>query len=293
MAKLFKFADYKDRKGRKALSAQIAIKDMPCDQANFPTTLRSRAAKASTILQDAFNELAQVMSIQRDLVVGARLDPHKRHAVGVAMRRGEVDPNEIRPYMRKSLTLELPKVAIVGSCGVYEVNDDDTYLSRITQLTLATCWACETVGMEVYGVLMEGHLPAALKISQPYRTAQLAYMMVEPGRFTNLQAYAVALEREQFYMQGYKRAYYADDNAERVMGRLQGKDRLFWGHSYPGYNGGEGVHWARQHLEADLVIGIGQLTDVDTADISLGNRFDVEEACESMAAQARKLIRQR
>lgn len=289
----FMFDDYATAEGKPALSVRVHITDMPCKQTDFPRDLRQRAEAASLALQDAFNDLAQSLQIERDLVVGARLDPRKRHSVGVALRRGEVDAAVLRPYQRRSLTLDLPRVAIVASAGTLEVNSDQQYVGRALQLCLAVSWACEAIGMEVYGALIEAHGTAYLARSQPYRAAQLAYMLVEPGRATNLQAYTVAMNRDRFYEQGYAGAYGKDPVAQQRFSALRGNDRLSWGSTFPGYNGGEGVHWARTFLDADLIIGIGKLTDIDAADIRLGNHFNVEQACAQVAQQARGLARER
>jgi hypothetical protein len=56
-------------------------------------------------------------------------------------------------------------------------------------------------------------------------------------------------------------------------------------------NGGAGVHWARTFWpESDLVIGIGQLTDIEAADIRLPNQFKLEEAVSEVIRQAEALV---
>lgn len=289
MPKLFHWHEYKTETGKDALSGQIHIRDMPGIQKPFSDKLRTDAVRASRPLREALIDIAERQSVQRDLVAGPRLDPRKRHSVGVAMRRGYVDPYELRPYQRRSLTLDLPKIAIVSSCGVAEVNGDRNFLRRVCTLTLAVSWACETVGADVYGVMMEGHMPSALASSQPFRRAQLAYMLVEPGKRTNLQAYSVALDVYDFYGTAYRGAYYADPEAKRRMSNLQGATNLRWGATYPGWNGGYGVQWARAVLDVDIVIGIGKLLDLDDADISLRGRYDVIDAVQEIAKQAKAL----
>lgn len=291
---MFTFEDYVNEAGQRSLSAQIHVMDLPGQRNDFPESLRAEAMIAASTLQDAFTDLAQSLQIQHDLVVGARLDPRKRHAVGVALRRGEVDPAILRPYQRRSMTIDLPRIAVVGSAGVLEVNSESDYIGRIATLTLAVGWACETVGIDVTAVLMEGHHPRMLDPKQPYREAQLAYVLIEPGTATHLQAYSVALNRNRFYGDAYIPAVESDRNAWRRMAALQGytPHSLPAGGTYPGIDGGNGVHWARTILESDLVIGIGKLTDLERADIKLGSHFEIARACEEIAAQARQLQRE-
>jgi hypothetical protein len=49
------------------------------------------------------------------------------------------------------------------------------------------------------------------------------------------------------------------------------------------------VAWARATQAADMVIGIGQLTDRDEAEIQLENEFEPEEAVQGILEQMKKL----
>ena len=288
---MFKFADFSLPNGDLALSTEIHVCDMPIPNITYPTHLRAEAQRYAQRLADVFEELGEELRIQRDLVSGQRLDPKKRHSVGVAMRRGEVNLTELRPYMRREVALSgLPRISMVASVGVSECNSDWSLVDRLTQLSLAIGWACENIGIEVDAVLMEGHGSQFLSPNQPYREAQLAYVLIEPGRFTNLQAYNVTRNTGLMYGTGFKGALEADENALKRMAKLQGKRSIKWYQGYPGYNGGRGVYWARQNRHSDLVIGIGNLTDIQDADIRLKNNFSVSDAIDEIARQARALI---
>lgn len=287
--------NYTSKDGQPAFSAAIHINDMPCPPVDYPVSARTQANQAAARLSDTLNELGRSVQVQRDLITGARLDPRKRHAVGVAMRRGEVDAVELRPYERRSLSADLPKISLIASCGVAEVNRDKTYVNRVTQLSLAIAWACETIGIEVNAALMEGHAKEKEFLS-PYQTireAQLAYIIAQPGRFTPLQRYAVTLDRSYFYGVGYKGAVEADEIMHKRSAALQGGNRRTVPAlaTFPGWDGGNGVHWARTHWpESDIVIGIGKLTDLKDADISLENQFQLDDAVSEIMRQAEALI---
>jgi hypothetical protein len=198
---------------------------------------------------------------------------------------------QLRPYQRRSLSADLPKISLVASCAVEEVNSDLSYIRRVTQLALAIAWACETIGMEVNAALMEGHAPYRLSSSQPYKEAQLAYILTQPGRFTPLQRYAVTLSRDYFYSIGFAESYKADPAMGRLCAQLVGRTQMGWGGAFLSDNGGAGVHWAREQWpESDIVIGIGKLTDIQDADIRLPNQFDLDSAISEIIRQAEALI---
>lgn len=288
---IWKFTNYTSAAGEAALSAQIHLSDMPCPTLDYPVQVRAEANQAAARLSGPLEELGRTLQVQSDLITGARLDPRKRHSVSVAMRRGEVDAVQLRPYQRRSLSADLPKISLIASCGVMEVNSDRTYIRRVTQLALAIAWACEGLGMEVNAALMEGHWKYYLSPKQPIRQAQLAYILTQPGRFTPLQRYAVTLSRDYFYETGFSGAYQADTEMQRVSAKLQGRKVCPWGGAFPGEDGGAGVNWARTHWpDSDIVIGIGKLTDIQDADIRLPNQFNLDSAVTEIIKQAEALI---
>jgi len=289
---MFKFTDYHTSEGALALSSEIHVADMPrSTETPYPTHLRQEAQRYADQLSEVFEALGEELRIQRDLVQGQRIDPRKRHAIGVAMRKGEVNVGELRPYQRREVTLTgLPRISIVASVGVAECNADWYLLDKLTQLSLAVGWACENIGIDVDAVLMEGHAPDYLSPNQPYRAAQLAYVLLEPGRFTPLQSYSVTRSTMLMYEVGFAGTFDTDKAAQRKMADLQGMKRIGWGRAYPGRDGGHGVYWARQHRQSDLVIGVGNLTDIQDADIRLHNGFKVADAITEIARQARTLI---
>lgn len=291
MSNLWTLKDYTSAAGQPAFSAAIHLNDMAVPPVDYPAAARTQANQQAQRLSGTLEELGRSLQVQRDLITGARLDPRKRHSVGVAMRRGEVDAVQLRPYQRRSLSADLPKISIIASCGVLEVNRDRTYINRVTQLALAIAWACEVIGMEVNAALMEGHSPYYLSKQQPIREAQLAYILTTPERFTPLQRYAVTLSRDYFYGIGFAQSYNADPSMQRASAKLLGRTSCSWGRAYPGENGGAGVHWARTFWpDSDLIIGVGQLTDIQEADIRLPNQFNLESAVTEIIRQAEKLM---
>lgn len=288
---IWNITNYTSAAGQPALSTAIHLNDMACPTVDYPATIRTQANQAAARLSGPLEEIGRSLQVQRDLITGARLDPRKRHSVGVAMRRGEVDAVELRPYQRRSLSADLPKISLVASCAVEEVNSDLSYIRRVTQLALAIAWACETIGMEVNAALMEGHAPYRLSKDQPIREAQLAYILTEPGRFTPLQRYAVTLSRSYFYSIGFAESYKADPAMSKLCAQLVGRPKMGWGGAFLSDNGGAGVHWARSHWpDSDIVIGIGQLTDLQDADIKLPNQFKLDDAITEIIRQAENLI---
>jgi len=290
MANLFHFEQYKGASGKDALSCEIHVNDMPNTVGeNFPTDLRSRATVASAILADVFDELGQVWGIERDMLTGQRLDPKKRHAVGVGMRTGNIDIEAIRPYMRRSMTKTMPKVAIVCSAGNAELHMNTTYVGKIAQVVLATAWACEIVGVEAVATLNEEFIEYEMRHPK-YKECQVAYTIYESGRTTPLQHFSLLLDRDSFMWEGFKNAFIADPNAQKVFAALNGRSRVDWGFATSSRNGGKACHWARVRHEADLVISMGDITDTKFADIVLGHEFDINRAVKSIAQQVKKLI---
>jgi hypothetical protein len=290
----FRFENYTTGDGLPALSSELHIRDMPATRVDFPEDLRNRAQRASRIIADSLSELVERIRLVRDLPVGASLDPRKRHAVGIGLRQGSIDVEVIRPYQRKTLSLDLPRVGIVASAGVNEVNSDPGFIARITMLTIAVTWACEIIGAEVTAALTEGHIRQGQKPmwnrfalrSASVQRAQLAFILHEPGQFTPLQCYAVALDRDEFYSSGFAGAYRRDPRAAEVMGSLQGQRRARWESAHLSVDGGHAVDWARSRWDCDLVVAIGKVADPSAADIVLENDFTVEQACTSIAQQA-------
>jgi hypothetical protein len=287
--KLFHTQHYTNKNGQPATSTLLHVGEMPCPTEPYPAEMRRRAMRLAQPLAQAFDELGQSLQVQRDQISGTRLDARKRRAAGVALLQGEVDVNALRPYERRSLTLDMPRLVIAASCGVAEVNQDRTYVKRVTELALTLAWACESLGIGVTAALLENHLTEYLSASQPVREAHLAYVLVTPGRFTPLQRYAVTLSRENFYGVGFKGAYLKDAEFRLFNAKLQARTAVAWGGSFPGWNGGRGVAWARATQAADMVIGIGQLSDRDDADIRLENKFEPEEAVRAILEQIKRL----
>ena len=121
---------YTAQQGGLAVSAAL-----PLAQANIPTVnanneMRQAAHAAASILTNALADLGAEIRISRDHITGQRLDNRKRRAIGVALRNGNVNPYELRPYIRRDSEPSFPSIGIAASAGLsecirhVEVNED-------------------------------------------------------------------------------------------------------------------------------------------------------------------------
>jgi hypothetical protein len=321
---LFRFDEYEGSSG-KALSVRVSLRDMArfyaedprqaggyedtwrtCDGSpylpraihnadealdavasfSFPAGLRAAAQRAARHLTHTFTPLTRLAE-QRDLPAG-RLDRRKLPALAQATARGDTDVSGLRPYRRLSPTpATLPTVAIVASAGNAEMWHDADYIPRVLTLTLGVLWACQAVGLPACAALTQGHcdlLPRGY-----YREAVAGWMLATPDEIIPLQAYAVALHRD-LWRYGIMSVQAADYESNRrlmaLRGRRAGKTSI--GYGWPSYHGGAAATWARQVLGADVVIGLGRITD--TPDIHLPTACTLEEAVARIARQAETLL---
>jgi hypothetical protein len=165
---------------------------------------------------------------------------------------------------------------------------DEGYIPRVLTLALSVLWACEAAGLDTYAALTEGHLRPAR--SQRYREAVFGAMLASPGTTVSPRAYGVALHRD-LWRYGFMTAQAADEAGNRRLCELAGggEGPGSIGLRWPSINGGAASRWAREVLGADIVVGIGRITD--TPDIKLGSSFSIAEAVKEIAVQARKLER--
>jgi hypothetical protein len=289
-ARLFDIREYATEEGDPALSLQLHISHMVTQDAHpFDTGLRRDAMKHAGRLANAFEDLGREIQYRRDLVTGSRLDPRKRRWVGVGLRQGYLDLNEVRPYMRLDYQRSLPRIHIIASAGNVELHEDPAYVGRVARLALPVAWACESAGLEVHASLNAGYMRSRLNRQQKYRDAQIVYTLMETGRFTPLNHYGMTQDRDTFLWSGFPHAYAQDSHARRAFADLQGKRSVRWGYAYLSANGGRGVHWARVQ-GAELVIAIGNFGDGHLADIHLPNNFDVPQAVESIERAVRGMV---
>lgn len=326
---LWHFEDYKNTRNERALSIQIDIRDMGkyfapdsrlrsagafsgswsmrgtsehipqritnADDAlnvmesfTFPEDIRSEARRQARFLTSVFQDVAKTV-VHKDLPSG-RLDRRKLPAIAEALTRGNYDPDHILPYYRRQQTpAKRPTIAIVGSAGNVEMWGDAGYIPRVTILSLAVLWACETAGLDAYAALCQGHMHP-----KHYKTVQLAAMLTRPGSRISPNAYAVVMHSDMWrygFMTAQAADYDGNDKLNYVDGRYTQNVPQSVGTNFAVENGGLAVNWARTMLKADLVISIGENRDRDTADITLGSRFSIPDACAEIARQAKKLKR--
>lgn len=248
----------------------------------FPADLRAAATRAARDLTDAFAPLAR-LTVQRDLPAG-RLDRRKLPALARAAALGQTDVSALRPFRRSQPTpADPPTLAIVASAGNAEMWDDPLYIPRVLTLSLALLWACQAAGLPAWAALTQGHCD--LRRDGPYREAVAGWLLATPDQTTPTRAYAVALHRD-LWRYGLMTAQAADYESNRrlmaLRGRRAGASSIGWG--WPSRDGGAAATWARRVLGADVVIGIGRITD--TPDVHLAATLSLAEAVRVIAEQA-------
>ncbi len=253
----------------------------------LPASIAGEARRAAARLTNVFSQVAR-LRVVHDLTAG-RLDRRKLKAVARHTAAGTYDPNVIRPYRRTLPTpAETPTLAVVTNASNAMMWSDPNYIPRALTLTLGVLWACEAAGLNAYGALVEGH--STLRHAR-YREAVYARMLAEPGAAISPRVYGVALHRD-LWRHGRVTAAAADkagmDRLMALKGRRASAEAIY--STWPSRNGGAAVRWAREVLGADLVIGVGTLTDLGDADIQLPDTsFSVADAVKEIAVQARRL----
>lgn len=258
------------------------------DSWQLPPELKARATRASRYLAQVFEEVAKI-TIVHDLTSG-KLDRRKLSEIARHTASGTFDAEQIRPYRRTIPTpAKTPTLAIVASVGNAEMWEDSDYIPRVIELTLGILWACEAAGLNAYAAGTEGHCDLS---GRKYAEAVGARMLAEPNMTISPRTYAVAMHRD-LWRHGKMTAQCADPDSNKTLMALRGQpaNSSSIGASFPCYDGGNGVNWARKMLDADVIIAIGNIKDAKDADIKLGNKFELDAACKSIAEQAKKLTK--
>lgn len=320
---LYDFQDYTTATGQPALSVQISVRDIAkfyaahphlvnggvehnwatingsehvnrriediddaldaLERFEFPARLKADANRAARTLTHVFEQIAR-LTILHDLTAG-RIDRRKFADIARTTAAGTFDVNMVRPYRRtQPAPITPPTLAIIASAGAAEMWADPTYIPRVVTLALSVQWACEAAGLLAYMALVRTH--CRLDDAQPYREAIEAFMFATPDQTISPKTFGVALHRD-LWRRGIIASAAADYESFTRLTALQGErpDPKLCGGSFPSRNGGHASRWAREVLRADVVIGIGHITD--TPDIHLNARFSLDEAVTQIAHQAR------
>lgn len=273
-----KLPKYVPRKIHNAEQAIQAVADF-----QFPLEVKQAAARASRKLVGIFENVARLY-VTRDLTSG-RLDRRKIPAIARHTDAGTFDLDKIRPYKRtEPRQVKIPTVAILGSAGNAEMWRDSDYIPRILTVTLGVLWACEAAGLQTYAALTKGNCQVREK---GYSEGVSGYMLAEPGKTTSPKVYAVPLHRD-LWRHGEMTLQSADYKSTMRLMRFEGYTSYVYGYGWLSRDGGNAVRWARQVLQADLVLAIGQITDADQADVKLDAKFDIEQAVTAIAEQVKK-----
>ena len=255
----------------------------------FPSQLKRDAQRAARRLTDVFVDVARLQTLTG--LTSGRLDRRKFATIARHVAAGTYDTNVVRPYRRTIPTpSQRPTIAVIASAGNAEMWNDAAYIPRVLTLTLAIAWACEAADLNPYAALVAGHV----SLGRAYAEAQQGVLLMAPGRTISPKTYGIALHRDlwRYGQMTLQQADYAGNTRLlAVRRRAMRPDPASCGYAFPCRNGGHGVHWARQILNADLVISIGNITDQDEADIRLSSQFALADAVADIVRQARTLDR--
>lgn len=255
---------------------------------HLPEDIRQEASRAARRLVSAFEKVATMVTI-RDLPHG-KLDRRKLSEVVEAAAAGTYDPNRIRPF-RKTLSApaKTPVIAIVASAGMGEMWADANFIPKIVRITLGVQWACEAAGMQVYAALVEGNQPVP---GSGYTEATRAHIIADPFRTMPMSLYGALFHRD-LYRYAKICAESADHRAHEGFCLVEGMNPRFaeYGCVFSAMDGGNAVNWARQNLNADLVLSIGNNTDAKDADLVVERDWNLDKAVEEVVKQAKKLGR--
>jgi hypothetical protein len=271
---------------RNAEDAIAAVKGF-----DFPVDLRAEARRHARSLTHVFAQTVNKV-IQRDQVTG-RMDRRKLDDVALHTALGTFDAQQVRPFRRiTQAPIKPPVIALVASAGNAEMWMDAVYIPRVLALVLSITWAAEAAGLPTYAALVQGH--SRLLPGGQYREAHQVVMVAEPGKRISPTTYAVGMHRD-LWRNGLMTAWAADYTAFARLLALRGEVARTANYylGFPCLHGGNAVRWARQMLDADVVISIGANQDARTADIQLGSRFSVSEAVQQVVQQAKALAKRR
>lgn len=257
----------------------------------IPAKLRQIANRASTDLADIFQEVAAI-KLLRDQEVGL-LDPHKMPALVGGLMTNTYNPEDVMPYMQvQSTPSKRPTIGLVASLGNAEMHSDTGYVARIGALVLGVAWACEAAGLDLYAAITQG--AASLNPVGEWAGIQQAihpFYLAHPHDSVSPRCFSSVLSAAT-WQTALIAANLADKpNYTRMMGLFGHRSTPNAGRGFLSYDGGNAVDWMRQQHQADVVIAVNKITDIDAADIRLGKQFDLNSAVKEIAAQARKLVR--
>lgn len=301
----FKFEEYRTPHGERALTVGMHLMDLT-PSARYPLVappleLQQKARRASYQLRDALQDLIETIKVEQDLVSGPRLDPKKRHAVARGITTGYLDPSEVRPYMRRGHQADMPKLAIVASMAGSVATTDLNFMP-MAQLALGLTWAAEAVDIEATTVLIASHartldgVEKRLCLNAPYSDTHRVFTLIDSRRPTAPDVLSYALNSNRLIQAYGERMVKLDREQGSQLAALSGRtyrDLLHergpvWNLAFPNVNAGRAVMWARQNLDADIVICIGNATDSWQADVSLSPRLQLERAVQRVVDQIRK-----
>lgn len=200
---------------------------------------------------------------------------------------GRVSDDAALIYKRRAYSApKRPHVAVVADGSWRAMWEDEDHVPRVTALSLGVQWAAEAAGIDCTAALTN-HM---MRFDNPYTL--LAITIAGTGRRIPTSALATCYHRDM-YRCAYLRAGTASAALYRDL-KLKTKDGWnAWNSSSSAGTGGRAVAYARNVLNADLVIAIGNVTDKDKADIIVGAKSNLEAALATIAARMDELNRKR
>lgn len=232
--------------------------------------------------------------VTRDRLSG-RFDRRKIGRIEREVARGTYRHEDVRPYRRtEKLDSQLPTVVILGAMHTSAMNTK--YTQGMIKLLLSLRWACETAGLPVYAAATQGRrMPGPSSFITdtygPVRYATQLFMLSTPDYQPPVKVYATFMDHQLWMRLKVHLKGTHPDYANLIAGtegvdfRHQADYGLY--NRFATSSGGYAVTWARQTLNADLVIACGNIADGGQADLYLPFSVDVDEAIDLLERKLR------
>lgn len=248
----------------------------------FPDSIMLSAKRDSGVLVESLEHLRKRVN-ERDLING-RLDRRKLPRVARHLAAGTYDVETVRPYRRTRYTdSNAPTIAIVGSIETSAMTTE--YTSNMIQLVLTVLWACEAAGLQAHAAMVQGKHIAELQ-RPPYDHVVQGFMLTDPDRPVPARHYSIFLHMPLWmHLKVHIKAtdYAYADLISSMEDRVVQDGTVL--NNFATRHGGYAVMWAREVLDADIVIAIGNIKDIRNADVALSSTFNTKQALAHLAQQ--------
>jgi hypothetical protein len=249
----------------------------------FPDSIMLSAKRDSGTLIESMEHLRKRVN-ERDLING-RLDRRKLPRVARHLAAGTYDVETVRPYRRtRYADSNAPTIAIVGSIQTSAMRTPG-YTSNMIQLVLTVLWACEASGLPAHAAMVQGKYLTGMQRTSYDHVVQ-GFMLTDPDRPVPARHYSVFLSADLWmHLKVHIKAtdYEYADLIASMEDRYVQDGRVL--NNFATRHGGHAVQWAREVLDADIVIAIGSIKDMHDADVALSSGFSPQMALAHLAQQ--------